>query len=147
VLVAERDAFAEDAKDRTASRRSISPSQPQTAIERAESAGPPRCTGEPIAGLGTSAAAVNRILKRSSLYRISAIEPAKPAYRYEREKPSKIIDIGIKKPDRFIGHRRPPLPKQQPRVGLKYVHILGKIMSGGRKLSATAFFRAGSPTT
>ena len=67
-----------------------------------------RYTGAQIAAqAGVSPATVSRILRRRGLNKLSALEPAEPARRYERERPGEIIHIDIKKLGKFnqIGHR------------------------------------------
>jgi DNA-binding MurR/RpiR family transcriptional regulator len=57
-----------------------------------------RHTGKQIAGeVGVSPATVSRILQRLGLNRLSALEPAEPIRRYEREHPGELIHIDIKK--------------------------------------------------
>jgi hypothetical protein len=48
-----------------------------------------------------SAATVNRILRRLGLNRLSALEPAEPVRRSEREHPGELIHIDIKKLGKF----------------------------------------------
>jgi hypothetical protein len=59
------------------------------------------------AELGISQATVSRILRRLGLNMLSALEPAEPVRRYERERPGEMIHIDIRKLGRFnnIGHR------------------------------------------
>src|SRR6202011_4192021 len=67
-----------------------------------------RYPGSQIAAeLGISPATVSRVLRRLGLNRLSALEPAEPVRRYEREHPGEIIHLDIKKLGRFeqIGHR------------------------------------------
>jgi hypothetical protein len=40
-------------------------------------------------------ATVSRILRRLGLHRLSAVEPAEPMRRYEREHPGELIHIDI----------------------------------------------------
>jgi transposase InsO family protein len=88
-----------------------------------------RMTGQQIAAeLGVSPATVSRILKRLGLNRLSALEPAEPVRRYEREHPGEIIHIDIKKLGRFtqIGHRITGDRKGQSNsrgVGWEYLHL------------------------
>ena len=78
-------------------------------------------TGKEIAAkVGVSAATVSRVLKRLGLSKLSALEPAEPPRRYQREQPGELIHIDIKKlgkfnQDRPSHHRRPHRPEQQPR--------------------------------
>jgi transposase len=65
-----------------------------------------RYTGNQIAvDVGVSPATVSRVLRRLGLNRLSALEPAEPVRRYEREHPGEIIHIDIKKLGRFERHR------------------------------------------
>src|ERR1700737_1192785 len=88
-----------------------------------------RHTGKQIAAeVGVSPATVSRILRRLGLNRISALEPAEPVRRYEREKPGEIIHIDIKKLGRFeqVGHRITGDRKGQSNsrgVGWEYLHL------------------------
>ena len=57
-----------------------------------------RLTGKAIAAeVGVSEATVSRILRRLGLNKLSALEPAEPVRRYEREKPGELIHLDIKK--------------------------------------------------
>jgi transposase InsO family protein len=116
-----------------------------------------RYTGKQIAAeLGISPATVSRILRRLGLNRLSALEPAEPVRRYERDKPGEMIHIDIKKLGRFnkIGHRITGDRRGQSNsrgVGWEYVHVavddhsriaFAKVMSSEKRRSATAFLRA-----
>src|SRR5262249_1055577 len=46
---------------------------------------------------GLSPATVSRVLRRLGLNKLSALEPAEPVRRYEREKPGELIHLDIKK--------------------------------------------------
>jgi transposase len=81
---------------------------PQPVIDRIEALRRQRMPGKEIATqVGVSAATVSRVLKRLGLNKLSALEPAEPPRRYERERPGELIHIDIKKLGRFdqIGHR------------------------------------------
>lgn len=120
-----------------------------------------RCTGKQIAAqVGVSPATVSRILRRLGLNRLSALEPAEPVRRYERERPGEMIHIDIKKLGRIdgIGHRitgdRRGQSNRRSRgegLGWEFVHVaiddnsriaFAKVMSSERKRSATAFLKA-----
>ena len=116
-----------------------------------------RYTGQQIADeLGISPATVSRILRRLGLNRLSALEPAEPVRRYERDKPGEMIHIDIKKLGRFnrIGHRITGDRRGQSNsrgVGWEYVHVaiddhsriaFAKIMPSEKKRSATTFLKA-----
>src|SRR5262249_43452403 len=91
------------------SRPHSSPSQtPAATCAAVEALRRQRHTGKQIADeLGLSTATVSRILRRLGLNRLSALEPAEPVRRYERDHPGEMIHIDIKKLGRFnkIGHR------------------------------------------
>src|SRR5262249_2095687 len=99
---------------------------------------------------------VSRVLQRLGLNRLSALEPAEPVRRYERDKPGEMIHIDIKKLGRFntIGHRITGVRSEQSRtrgVGWEYVHVaiddhsriaFAKVMPNEKKRSAIAFLKA-----
>ena len=67
-----------------------------------------------------SASTVSRVLKRLGINKLSALEPAEPPRRYQRERPGELIHIDIKKLGKFESdwpphHRRPQGPEQPPR--------------------------------
>jgi len=115
-----------------------------------------RYTGKQIAAeLAIAPATVSRILRRLGLNRLSALEPAEPVRRYERERPGELIHIDIKKLGRFndIGHRITGDRRGQSNrrgVGWEYVHVciddhsrvaFAKIMPDEKKQSAVAFLK------
>ena len=87
--------------------------------------------------------------------KLSALEPAEPIRRYEREHPGEIIHIDIKKLGRFntIGHRITGVRSEQSRTrgaGWEYVHVaiddhsriaFAKVMPSEKKPSAIAFLK------
>src|SRR5207253_4344785 len=116
-----------------------------------------RHTGKQIAvEVGISPATVSRILRRLGLNKLSALEPAEPIRRYEREHPGELIHIDIKKLGKFnrIGHRITGDRRGQSNtrgVGWEFVHVciddasrvaFSKIMKDERKESAVAFLEA-----
>jgi transposase InsO family protein len=129
---------------------------PQAVVEQVEALRRARRTGKQIAAeLHVSPATVSRVLKRLGLNKISALEPAVPVRRYEREKPGEMIHLDIKKLGRFAraGHRVTG-DRQGCRnkgAGWEFVHVavddhsriaFAKIMKSERKRSATAFLKA-----
>src|ERR1700724_1051061 len=81
---------------------------PQAIVDKVTALRRQRCTGKQIAAqVGVSPATVSRILMRLGLNRLSALEPAEPVRRYERERPGEMIHLDIKKLGRIdgIGHR------------------------------------------
>src|SRR5262249_8173770 len=115
-----------------------------------------RYTGQQIAAeVGVSPATVSRILRRLDLNKLSALQPAEPVRRYERQHPGEMIHIDIKKLGKFnqIGHRITGDRKGQSNgrgVGWEYVHVciddhsrvaFAKIMSNEKKRSAIAFLK------
>lgn len=120
---------ADGLRDRSSRPRS-SPSQTAPATcATVEALRRQRYTGEQIAAeLGISPATVSRILQRLGLNRLSALEPAEPIRRYERERPGEIIHIDIKKLGKFnrVGHRITGDRTGQSNargVGWEYLHL------------------------
>jgi transposase InsO family protein/transposase-like protein len=140
------------------SRPLSSPDQtPPATCATVETLGRQRYTGKQIAvELGISQATVSRILRRLGLNKLSALEPAEPVRRYERERPGEMIHIDIKKLGRFnnIGHRITGDRTGQSNsrgVGWEYVHVciddasriaFAKVMPSEKKGSAIAFLNA-----
>ncbi len=116
---------------------------PQPVIDRIESLRRQRMPGKEIAAT-------------VGVCKLSALEPAEPPRRYERERPGEMIHIDIKKLGKFdqIGHRITGDRKGQSNsrgVGWEYVHVciddasrvaFSKIMKTERKGSAVAFLKA-----
>jgi transposase InsO family protein len=130
---------------------------PQETIDRIEALRRQRLTGKAIAAeTGVSPATVSRVLKRLGLNRLSALEPAEPPRRYQRERPGELIHIDIKKLGKFdrIGHRITGDRTGQSNsrgVGWEFVHVaiddasrvgFSRIMKSERKACAIAFLRA-----
>src|SRR3954466_1939505 len=130
---------------------------PQATVDRIEALRRQRLTGKAIAAeTGVSAATVSRVLKRLGLNKLSALEPAEPPRRYERDRPGELIHIDIKKLGRFdrTGHR---ITGKRTGVatsrgsGWEYVHVaiddasriaFSQILPDERKESAVAFLEA-----
>src|SRR5436309_2502733 len=95
-------------KDRSSRPHRFYRPTPSSVIEQVERLRRQRHTGKQIAAeVSISPATVSRILRRLGLNRISALEPAEPVRRYEREHPGDLIHIDIKKLGRIdgVGHR------------------------------------------
>src|SRR6516162_6987087 len=120
-----------------------------------------RYSGKQIAAeLAISPATVSRILRRLGLNRLSALEPAEPIRRYERQHPGELIHIDIKKLGKFsrIGHRitgdrqgSSNLRSRSQGPGWEYVHVciddasriaFSQVMKDEKKGSAVAFLKA-----
>src|SRR5262245_41224680 len=120
-----------------------------------------RYSGKQIAAeLAISPATVSRILRRLGLNRLSALEPAEPVRRYERQHPGELIHIDIKKLGKFneIGHRITGDRRGQSNArargegpGWEFVHVgiddhsriaFAKIMPDEKRRSAIAFLKA-----
>jgi transposase InsO family protein len=130
---------------------------PQATVDQIEVLRRQRLTGKAIAGeTGVSPATVSRVLKRLGLNKLSALEPAQPPRRYQRERPGELIHIDIKKLGRFdrIGHR---ITGRQTGIatsrasGWEFVHVciddasriaFSKVMKTQRKACAVAFLKA-----
>lgn len=130
---------------------------PRETIARIEALRRQRMPGNEIASIvGVSASTVSRVLKRLGLSKLSALEPAEPPRRYEREKPGEMIHLDIKKLGKFnqIGHRITGDRRGQSNsrgVGWEYVHVciddasrvaFSRIMKTERGTCAVAFLRA-----
>ena len=129
----------------------------QPVIEQIEALRRQRMPGKEIAAqVGVSAATVSRVLKRLGLNKLSALEPAEPTRRYQREQPGELIHIDIKKLGRFStpGHRVRGQRREEwrnRRAGWEFVHVciddasriaFSQIKPDERKRSAVAFLKA-----
>jgi transposase InsO family protein len=117
-----------------------------------------RWTGKQIAAhVGVSPATVSRVLRRLGLNKLSALEPAEPIRRYEREHAGELIHLDIKKLGRIgsVGHRitgrQTGVVNRHLGIGWEYVHVciddasrvaFVKVMPNQRKESAVAFLEA-----
>jgi transposase InsO family protein len=117
-----------------------------------------RYTGKQIAAeVGVSPATVCRVLKRRGLNRLSALEPAEPIRRYERESPGELIHLDIKKLGRIgsVGHRitgrQSGVVNRHHGIGWEFVHVciddasrvaFVQVMADQRKQSAVVFLEA-----
>jgi transposase InsO family protein len=130
---------------------------PQATIDRIAALRRQRLTGKAIAAeTGVSPATVSRVLKRLGLNRLSALEPAEPPRRYQRDRPGELIHIDIKKLGKFnrIGHRITGDRTGQSNsrgIGWEFVHVciddasrvgFSRIMTSERKACAVAFLKA-----
>jgi transposase InsO family protein len=145
-------------RDRS-SRPLSSPDQtPQATCDAIEALRRQRHTGAQIAAeVGVSPATVCRVLKRRGLNKLSALEPAEPVRRYEREHPGELIHLDIKKLGRIgsVGHRitgrYPGAVNRHHGIGWEFVHVcvddasrvaFVQVMANQRKESAVAFLEA-----
>src|SRR6185503_10226682 len=121
---------------------------PQATIDRIEALRRQRLTGKAIAAeTDVSRATVSRALKRLGLNRLSALQPAEPPRRYQRERAGELIHIDIKKLGKFnrIGQ------SNSRGVGWEFVHVciddasriaFSRVMKSERKACAVAFLKA-----
>jgi transposase InsO family protein len=75
---------------------------------------------------GLSKATVSRLLTRHGLSKLSALEPAKPTVRYQRQHPGELLHMDIKKLARIVkpGHRVTGVHGVEVKgAGWEYVHI------------------------
>jgi len=144
-------------QDRSSRPQHLRQPTPQVTVERIEVLRRQRMTGRAIAGeTGVSPATVSRVLRRLGLNKLSALEPADPPRRYQRELPGELIHIDIKKLGRFdrTGHR---ITGKQTGIatsrgsGWEFVHVaiddasriaFSRIMKTERKACAVAFLKA-----
>jgi transposase InsO family protein len=130
---------------------------PAASVERIAELRRQRWTGRQIAeAVGVSPATVSRVLGRVGLNKLSALEPAAPAIRYERKAPGEMIHLDIKKLGRFdrVGHRITGDRTGQSNsrgIGWEFVHVciddasriaFSQIMPNEKKQSAVAFLKA-----
>lgn len=148
---------AEGLKDRSSRPHRLRRPTPSVTVEKIEALRRRRMPGKQIAAeAGVSPATVSRVLKRLGLNRLSALEPAEPVRRYEREHPGDLIHIDIKKLGRFdrVGHRITGDRRGQSNsrgIGWEYVHVciddasrlaFSQILPNEKKQSAVAFLKA-----
>ena len=145
-------------QDRSSRPHRLRQPTPQTVVEEIERLRRQRRTGKQIAAeTGVSPATVSRVLRRLGLNKLSALEPAEPVRRFEREYPGELIHIDIKKLGRIggVGHRitgrRPGMINRHHGIGWEFVHVciddasrvaFVQIMANQRKESAVAFLEA-----
>lgn len=156
-----RDRFEQEGlaglQDRSSRPHRLRQPTPPEVIERIESLRRQRMPGKEIAAtVGVSPSTVSRVLQRLGLSKLSALEPAEPPRRYEREQPGEMIHIDIKKLGKFnqIGHRITGDRTGQSNrrgVGWEFLHIciddasrvaFSRIMKSERGSCAVAFLKA-----
>ncbi len=130
----------------------------QAVVDEIERLRRQRWTGKQIAAeTGVSPATVSRVLRRLGLNKLSALEPAEPIRRYEREKAGELIHLDIKKLGRIgsVGHRitgrYPGAVNRHHGIGWEFVHVciddasrvaFVQVLADQRKESAVAFLEA-----
>lgn len=148
-------------QDRSSRPKRLYRPTPQAIVERIEALRRERSTGQAIAAeVGVSPATVSRVLKRLGLNRLSALEPAEPVRRYERQNPGELVHIDIKKLGRIdgIGHRitgdRRGQSNRRGRgqgLGWEFVHVciddasriaFSQVRKDEKRGSAVAFLKA-----
>ena len=145
-------------RDRSSRPLSSDSQTPQATCDAVEALRRQRYTGKQIAHeLGISPATVSRILRRRGLNKLSALEPAEPVRRYEREKAGELIHLDIKKLGRIgsVGHRitgrQSGVLNRHHGIGWEFVHVciddasrvaFVQVMADQRKESAVAFLQA-----
>lgn len=76
---------------------------------------------------GVSPSTVGRVLRSAGMNRLTSLEPARPANRYEHDNPGDLLHLDIKKLGRFRkpGHRVTGSPQagQSYGAGWEYVHM------------------------
>jgi transposase InsO family protein len=145
-------------RDRSSRPLSSDSQTPQATCDAIEVLRRQRHTGKQIAAeVGVSPATVCRVLKRRGLNKLSALEPAEPIRRYERETPGELIHLDIKKLGRIgsVGHRiagrQTGVVNRHIGIGWEFVHVciddasrvaFVQVMADQRKESAVAFLEA-----
>ena len=145
-------------QDRSSRPHRLRQPTPAAVVEEIERLRRQRWTGKQIAvKVGVSPATVSRVLRRLGLNKLSALEPAEPVRRYEREHPGELIHLDIKKLCRIgsVGHRitgrQTGGVNRHLGIGWEYVHLciddasriaFVQVMADQRKESAAAFLEA-----
>jgi transposase InsO family protein len=153
-----RNEAVDGLRDRSSRPLSLPSQTPPATCAAVEALRRQRHTAKQIATeVGVSPATVSRILRRLGLNRLSALEPAEPVRRYEREHPGELIHLDIKKLGRIgsIGHRitgrRTGTVNHHLGIGWEFVHVciddasrvaFSRVMKDERKESAVAFLEA-----
>ena len=107
----------------------------------------------PLAAIRADAAVLGTARTQLGLNKLSALEPAEPIRRYERDNPGELIHIDIKKLGRIgsVGHRitgrQPGVVNRHIGIGWEYVHVCMRVafvqvMANQRKESAVTFLEA-----
>ena len=117
-------------QDRSSRPHQLRQPTPHVVVEEIERLRRQRWTGKQIAAeTGVSPATVSRVLRRQGLNKLSALEPAEPVRRYEREHPGELIHLDIKKLGRIgsVGHRitgrYPGAVNRHHGIGWEFVHV------------------------
>ena len=145
-------------QDRSSRPHRLRQPTPQPVVDEIERLRRQRWTGKEIAAeTGVSPATVSRVLRRLGLNKLSALEPAEPIRRYERQKPGELIHLDIKKLGRIgsVGHRitgrYSGAVNRHHGIGWEFVHVciddasrvaFVQVMPDQRKESAVAFLEA-----
>ena len=145
-------------QDRSSRPHRLRQPTPQRVVEEIEQLRRQRWTGKQIAvQVGVSPATVSRVLRRSGLSKLSALEPAEPIRRYEREHPGELIHLDIKKLGRIgsVGHRitgrQTGVVNRHLGIGWEYVHVciddasrvaFVEVMADQRKEIAITFLKS-----
>jgi transposase len=117
-------------QDRSSRPHRLRQPTPQPVVDEIERLRRQRWTGKEIAAeTGVSPATVSRVLRRLGLNKLSALEPAEPIRRYERQKPGELIHLDIKKLGRIdsvvhrITGRYPGVVNRHHGIGWEFVHV------------------------
>jgi transposase InsO family protein len=145
-------------QDRSSQPHRLRQPTPQPVVDEIQRLRRQRWTGKEIAAeTGVSPATVSRVLRRLGLNKLSALEPAEPIRRYERQKPGELIHLDIKKLGRIgsVGHRitgrYSGAVNRHHGIGWEFVHVciddasrvaFVQVMPDQRKESAVAFLEA-----
>ena len=145
-------------QDRSSRPHQLRQPTPHVVVEEIERLRRQRWTGKQIAAeTGVSPATVSRVLRRQGWNKLSALEPAEPVRRYEREHPGELIHLDIKKLGRIgsVGHRitgrYPGAVNRHHGIGWEFVHVciddasrvaFVKVIANQRRESAVIFLEA-----
>ena len=114
--------------DRSSAPSSVPGRTPEERVELVAALRRLRMTAAEIAEtLRMPLSTVSAVLTRVGLGRLSRLEPAEPANRYERKRPGELLHIDVKKLGRIgggAGHRITGERRRQSRgIGWEYVHV------------------------
>lgn len=127
-----REEGAAGLEDRSSAPRRIPHKTPADRVDAIETLRRLRLTGAEISAiLGMPLSTVHAVLKRIGLGRLSRLEPAEPANRYQWRWPGELLHIDVKKLARIdgVGHAVTGTRRGQKRrtgarrVGYEYVHV------------------------
>jgi transposase InsO family protein len=154
-----REEGEEGLLDRSSAPKTVGNRTPEDRVEAIAALRRLRMSGAEIAVLlSMPLATVAAILSRIGLGRLSRLEPAEPANRYEKSRPGELVHVDVKKLGRIArpGHRvfgrgsQPGWRRRAFALGWEYVHVCvddatrlayAEVLPDEKALTAAAFLR------